>query len=283
MPVINTNTAANTALRYLNDNASVQSSSLAKLASGSRITKASDDAAGLAVGTQLQSDVTVLAQAATNTSQATSMLQSADGGLARISDILQRMKALATESASGNVTNAQRSNDIDTEYGKLYSEIDTIATGTRYAGSSLLNNAGLFSGSTAVTFIVGTSSSDTIAVQGSSFQVQASTLLSANSVTASSVATQTMATSAIDVLTTAIDTITKDRATIGAYESQFNFQTQSIATTSENNSAAASTVLDADVASEKAKLASADVKTQAAVAAMSQANQMPQELLKLLQ
>jgi flagellin len=282
MPVISTNTAANTALRYLNENAATQSSSLAHLASGSRITKASDDAAGLAVGTQLQSDVAVLTQTATNASQASAMLQSADGGLARISDILQRMKALATESASGNVTNAQRSNDIDTEYGKLYSEIDTIANGTRYAGSSLLNNAGTFSGS-AVTFIVGTSSTDTISVNGSSFQVQASGLLKVGTFTASSVASQTVASSAIDVLTTAINTITQDRAIIGAYESQFNFQSQSIATTMENDAAAASSIMDADVASEKAKLSSSDVKTQAAVAAMSQANQMPQELLKLLQ
>jgi flagellin len=290
MPVISTNTAANTALRYLNQNETTQSSALAKLASGSRITQASDDAAGLAVGTQLQSDVTVLSQASTNASQATSMLQSADGGLSRISDILQRMKSLATESASGNVTNAQRSNDINTEYTALYSEIDTIAQGTRYAGSSLLQN-GLFSGggtsattgTGSVTFIVGTSSTDNIAVTGSSFQVAASSLLTANGLTASSITTQTVAISAIDVLTTAIDTITGDRAQIGAYESQFNFQSEAISTTSENNSSAASTVMDCDVASEKSTVSSADVKTQAAVAALSQANQMPSELLKLLQ
>jgi flagellin len=282
MPVINTNTAANTALRYLNQNAETQSNSLAKLASGSRIAQASDDAAGLAIGTQLQSDVTALAQAGTNASQANSMLQAADGGLARISDILQRMKALATESASGNVTNSQRSNDINVEYGRLYSEIDVIATGTRYAGASLLNSSGIFSASAGLTFVVGTTSSDTITVTGSSFQVAASSLLTAGGAVASSVSTQTTASSAIDTLTTAINTITQNRATIGAYESQFQFQGDSIATTMENNSAAASTIMDADVASEKARLSSADVKTQAAVAAMSQANQMPQALLKLL-
>jgi flagellin len=96
MPVISTNTAANTALRYLNDNASQQGSALAKLASGSNITKASDDAAGLAIGTQLGADVAVLGQAATNASQASSILQIADGGLSSISDILTRMKSLAT-------------------------------------------------------------------------------------------------------------------------------------------------------------------------------------------
>jgi flagellin len=281
MPVINTNTAANTALRYLNQNASTETSALAKLASGSRITQASDDAAGLAIGTQLQSDVTVLAQATTNSSQATAMLQSADGGLARISDILQRMKALAAESASGNVTDSQRSSDINTEYTQLYSEIDTIASGTRYAGQTLLAagaSTAIFSSST-VTFIVGTSASDAIVVNGSSFQVAASTLLAG----ASSVVAQSTSASAIDLLTTAINNITQYRATIGAYESQFNFQSEAISTNSENTSAAASVVTDVDVASEKSLESTANVETQAAVAAMTQATQMPQELLKLLQ
>ena len=107
MPVISTNTAANTALRYLNQNAADQSSALSKLASGSNITKASDDAAGLAIGTQLASDVSVLGQAQVNASQASSILQIADGGLSSISDILTRMKTLATEAASGNVTDEQ--------------------------------------------------------------------------------------------------------------------------------------------------------------------------------
>jgi flagellin len=216
------------------------------------------------------------------------MLQAADGGLARISDILQRMKSLAAEGASGNITDSQRSNDIDTEYQKLYTEIDSIASGTRYAGLSLLNNTGsvstgLFSAGT-VSFIVGTTSTDAIAVNGSSFQVAASTLIAkaAGSAAISSIATLSNATSAIDVLTTAINTITQDRATIGAYESQFNFQSQAIATNSENTQASASAVTDADVAQQKTLLSSADVKTQAAVAALTQANQMPSELLKLL-
>lgn len=282
MPVINTNTAANTALRYLNQNAGTETSALAKLASGSRITQASDDAAGLAIGTQLQSDVHVLSQATTNASQATAMLQSADGGLARISDILQRMKSLAAESASGNVTNSQRSNDIDTEYQQLYTEINTISASTRYAGMTLLGNStssSIFQGGT-VSFIVGTASTDSISVNGANFNVpSASTLVS----TASSVSTATLAAAAMGLLTSAINTVTQYRAQIGAYESQFNFQAQSVATNSQNTAAAASVVTDADVAAEKSQLASADVKTQAAVAALSQANQMPQELLKLLQ
>ncbi len=103
-----TNTSANTAIRYLTQNTMMASSSLAKLSSGSRIVKASDDAASLAVGTKIKADVTALKQAAVNTAQASSLLQVADGGMARISDILQRMKALATQSSSGQLTDTER-------------------------------------------------------------------------------------------------------------------------------------------------------------------------------
>ena len=103
-----TNTTANTAIRYLRQNDAAASSSLAKLSSGSRIVKSSDDAASLAVGTKIKADVTALKQAAVNASQASSLLQVADGGMSRISDILQRMKALATQSQSGSVTDAER-------------------------------------------------------------------------------------------------------------------------------------------------------------------------------
>ncbi len=275
MPVISTNTAANTALRYLNTNTAAQSSSLSKLASGSRITKASDDAAGLAIGTQLQSDATVLTQASTNASQATSILQTADGGLSSISDILQRMKSLATEAASGNVTDSQRSGDIDTEYQQLLNEITGLASSTRYANQSLLDGTSTFA--SGVNFLVGTSSSDMITVT-----ISAVTLSGLN-LNGTSLTTASAALNLIDTLTSAIQTITQDRASIGAAESRFNFRAQSISTSTENVSSAQSTLMDADVASEKSKLSSADVKSQASIAALSQAAKMPQELLSLLQ
>jgi len=286
MPVISTNTAANTALRYLNINNSSESSSLAKLASGSRITKASDDAAGLAIGTQLTADSTVLSQASTNASQATSMLQIADGGLSSISDILQRLKSLATESASGNVTDAQRSSDINTEYQALVSEIDSIASGTRYSNQSLLDGSGSSSNfnintTSGVTFIVGTSSSDSITVSISAITASALGLYSGGTI--SDLNSASAASTLIATITSAIETVTSERASVGALESRFSYHSQSIATNSENVTSAASSIMDADVASEKSKLSSADVKTQASIAALSQAAQLPKELLNLLQ
>ncbi|PTW59337.1 flagellin [Breoghania corrubedonensis] len=157
MPVISTNTAANTAVRYLNINSTDQSESLAKLASGSRITKASDDAAGLAIATKISSDVSSLEQASTNASHGISILQTADGGAANISDILERMKTLASQSASGTVTDTERTY-IEAEFSQLVDEIDGIATSTRYNGQSLLDGTSDFADDTTTTAATVTSS-----------------------------------------------------------------------------------------------------------------------------
>ena len=273
MPVINTNTAANSAVRYLNINAAQESSSLAKLASGSKITKASDDAAGLAISTRISSDITTLQQAATNASQATSILQTADGGASNISDILARMKSLASQSASGTVTDSSRAY-IESEFSELTSQIDSIATGTRYSGQSLLDGTSAFA--SGVSVLVGSSASDTITVTLSN--LKSSTL----GLTSLDISTLSGATTALTALDTAIDTVSAARATIGAQESRFNFSASSISTQTENLQSANSAITDVDIASEQAKLSSAEVKTQAAVSAESAANKMPQYLLNLL-
>jgi flagellin len=273
MPVINTNTAANSAVRYLNINAAQESSSLGKLSSGSKITKASDDAAGLAISTRISSDITTLQQAATNASQATSILQTADGGASNISDILARMKSLASESGSGTVTDSSRTY-LNSEFTQLKSEIDSIASGTRYSGQSLLDGTSTFA--SGVSVLVGSSASDTITVTLSSLTT------SALSLTSMDIASLTGATSALSALDTAIDTVSSARATIGAQESRFNFSASSISTQTENLQSANSAITDVDIASEQAKLSSAEVKTQAAVSAESAANKMPQYLLNLL-
>lgn len=275
MPVISTNLAANTALYYLNQNSANESDALAKLSSGSAITKASDNAAGLAIGTLLESDVTALNQASTNASQATSILQIADGGLSNISDILQRMKALASESDSGDVTDSQRSSDINAEYSQLLTEIDSIASDTQYNGQSLLDGTSQFA--SGVSFMVGTSTADTISVS------LASATAAALGVSSTDVSTQADATAALAAIDAAISTISSMRANVGASESRFTFQSEDISTENTNTTSAESTIMDADVAAEKSKVSSDDVQAQAAIAAMAQADSMPKELLTLLQ
>ena len=273
MPAISTNTAANAAVRYLNINSQQESSALSKLSSGSRITSASDDAAGLAISTRISSDVTTLQQAATNASQATSILQTADGGASNISDILARMKSLASESASGTVTDSSRAY-INSEFSQLTSEIDSIASGTRYSGSSLLDGSSAFS--SGVSVLVGSSATDTITITLSSLT---STSLGVNAL---NVSTQAAANTALGTLDTAIDKVSAARADIGAQESRFNFSADSISTQTQNLQSANSAIKDVDIAAEQATLSSAEVKTQAAVSAETAANQMPQYLLKLL-
>ena len=273
MPVINTNTAANSAVRYLNINAQDQSESLSKLASGSRINKASDDAAGLAIATRIKSDVTALQQASTNSAHSIAILQTADGGASNISDILQRMKALASQSASGTVTDNERVY-IDAEFQELIDEVDGIAVGTRFNGDSLLDGTSPFAAG--ITVMVGSTSTDTINL---SIDDLDATALAVN---ASAVDTQTNANTALTALDAAIDLVSEARANIGAVMSRFEFRADTLATTTENLQASESAIRDVDVAAEQARLSAANVKTQAAVAAAAQANQMPQQLLNLL-
>jgi flagellin len=276
MPVISTNTAANAAVMYLNVNANQESSALQKLSSGSRITQASDDAAGLAISTSISSDVTALQQAATNASQATSILQTADGGASNISNILARMESLSSESASGTVTDSSRSY-IQSEFSQLSSEIDSIASSTSYSGQSLLNGSSAFSAASGgVSVLVGAQATDTITI------TLANLGSSALGISTLSVASQSGATAALSALSTAVSSVSAARANIGALESRFNFSASDISTQTQNLQAANSAITDVDVASEEATLSSAEVKTQAAVSAETAANQMPQYLLKLL-
>ena len=280
MPTVTTNTAANSALRFLNYNSMMSGSSVSKLASGSRIVKASDDAAGLAVGTRLLADVTVLRQSAVNASQGASVLQVADGGLARIADVLQRMKALAAQSLSGVPSNTERG-FIDAEFQQLRDEITAIAQTTRFNGDSLLDGTG----QTVQTFFVGTEAGDNIVITYSALAASASAFTAAAiGITATTnVASAGAAAVAMSVIDRAIDLISESRATVGGLVSRFEFRGQQIVTSLENIEAAKSSIMDVDLAAEQSRLVSSQVLVQASVSALSQANELPQALLRLLQ
>ena len=153
MPVISTNIAATIAVRYLNQSSSRLSDSISKLSSGSRISQASDDPAGLAIATGMSSDLSSLEQASVNASNSLALLQTADGGAASVSEILERMKSLASQAASGTVTDDERSY-IQTEFAALMEEIDSISESTRYNGVSLLDGSSDYSDDTVETAAV---------------------------------------------------------------------------------------------------------------------------------
>ncbi|MFT4254463.1 MAG: flagellin [Caulobacter sp.] len=278
MPVISTNTAANTALRYLNNNSAAQSESLAKLSSGSRIVSAKDDASGLAISTSMNADVTVLNQAATNVTSGTSVLNTADGALSNIADILQRMKSLTAQAQSGSSSSDDISY-IDAEYQQLLEEIDDITTSTTFNGIELLSGDSDYysdGSSGGVDFMVGTSSSDVITVKLGDADADA-LLLEGTSITASSASTL------MDTIDDAITSISEMRADVGATLSRFEFRGDVISTSLENLESAASAITDVDIASEQTNYTNASTLTSAAISALSKANEMSQSLLKLLQ
>ena len=286
MPTVTTNTAANSALRFLNANSLSSGKSISKLASGSRIVTASDDAAGLAIGTRLRADSAVLQQASVNAAQGAAVMQVADGGLGRIADVLQRMKALAAQSLSGVPTNTERA-FIDAEYQQLVAEIDGMAAATRFNGESLLDGTGTQFGAGTVSFFVGVTVADVINVNIAQLSATATNFtsgaLGTPNMNTTSVSTSGAATTAMGAVDTAINEISEARANLGSIISRFEFRGQQVATSKENIDAAKSSIMDVDLAAEQSRLVSSQVLVQASVSALSQANQLPQTLLSLLQ
>ena len=279
MPVINTNTAANSAVRFLNENAVRASSSVAKLSSGQRIVRASDDAAGLGVSTKLQSDINTLKQAGANASQAASLLQVADGGLARITDTLQRLKSLAAQSLSGTISDTERSY-IDAEFQQLNEEIGEIIDRTTFSGRQLINQSlGAFFVGVNVTFASSAVGGDVIEIDLSSSTGVVTEIGGTAGAGVDNVSNAASAMVAIDIQ---LERVSSQRSTVGALISRFDTRGRNIATTVENTQAANSVIADVDIAKEQTAMVSANVRVQAAVAALSQANQRPQQLLRLL-
>ncbi len=282
MSVIGTNIAANTALAYLNKNSAAESSALAKISSGSNITSASDDAAGLAISSNMKSDIAVLQEAATNTTNGESVLNTADGALSNISDVLTRMKALATEAQSGS-SDASSLSDIQTEFTALATEVSNIATQTTFNGQSLLsttNSDGTtssFTSTSGATFMTGTSSSDTIAVKLTDLTSMISALSSLDVSSASG------ASAAMDTLTTDIQSVSTQRASVGASLEQLQYTGDVISTSITNLQAANSAISDVDLSAEQTNYTNEQTLTSAAVTALTEANQMQTELLKVLQ
>ena len=265
-----TNTSAATAHRYLKSNDMEAARSLAKLSSGSRIVRASDDAASLAVGTKLKADVNALRQAQVNASHGSSVLQVADGALQQVSDILIRMKALATQAVSGSISDTERGY-LDSEFTELETQLDDLATQTKFNGTALLDGA--FTSD----FAVDTDANTDVITVAIGLDVDSTALVTANGV--DTIANAQAAATDID---TAIDSLLSARATLGAQMSRFDFVSANLATSVENIDAARSTLMDVDVASEMANYSSRQVMMQASVAMLAQANQMPQTLLRLL-
>ena len=387
------NYAANVAHRNLTVADMAATSSLTKLSSGSRVVSAKDDAASMAIGSRLNSTVNSLKQASVNAGQGVSMLQIADGAMGKVNDVLVRMKTLAVQAGSGQLSGTERAM-LNTEYQALLSEVTRIAASTDFNGQELVNgsqttggagtgtsgsyatadgvssltgrglttsasdnytlnynnttHAFTFSGAgitltgtipasaytgtgtnsamatgTSIKLTSSASSAEVVIALNTAFRagtevtattdnglrftgsdttsfsfkvgvgtdstkdiiaVSISGVSGANlALTGTDINTTTTADTASTLLSSAIDTLNTARASVGAYQNRLEFAAANIAATMENTEAARSNLMDLDIAREMSIFTSKQVLVQAGVSMLAQANQMPQNLLRLFQ
>jgi flagellin len=237
------------------------------------VLSAADDAASLAVGLSLKADVVSLKQAAVNVGQASSVIQIADGAMSTVTDILLRMKTLAVQGASDQLASTQRTM-LNSEFTALLSEVDRIAAVTNFDGQSLTTGS---LSATGLKFQVGHANTANDSIEVKIDGIDSTDLSMASKV----VSTYSDATTALAAINTAIDTIATSRAKLGASQNRLEFAGANIATQMENAEAARSTLMDLDVAAEMSTFTSNQILQQAGVSMLAQANQMPQNLLRL--
>lgn len=270
---IRTNVSSLNAQRNLYNTESSLNDSLGKLSSGYRITKASDDAAGMAISANLGAQIRSYDQGSRNAQDGLSLIQTAEAAMNETTNILTRLRELAMQSASSGVGNTERGY-IQNEVTQLTSEVDRIANSTEFNGTALLNGT-----STTLTFQVGirnVGANDRVSV--STVDATASTL----GVGSMSLSSQSGAQAALSTIDSAINTLNSNRATLGAAANRFNSILTTIQSSSTQLSAANSRIRDVDVAEETSKLTRSQILLQAGVATLSQANQFPQIALRLL-
>ena len=243
------------------------SSSLAKLSSGLRINKASDDATGLSIAESMRSQVNGLGIAQNNVQQGINLLNVADGALSNDSDMLQRMRDLAVQASNGTLTASDRA-AADAEFQSLNTEISNIASNTTFNGTNLLN---------AVT---------TVTIQSGANNAQTTTLSLTGATTLilgtpANITTQAAAQAAIATMDTAIGNLDALRSTVGAETNQLTFALNNLGTSHVNMAASESNIRDVDVASEMTTLTKNQILMQAATAMLSQGNAQSQGLLSL--
>jgi len=265
--VIATNIFSLNSQRMLMNSQSSMQTSLERLSSGLRINRAKDDAAGLAISERLTAQIRGLAQAARNANDGISMVQTADGAMEEMTTALQRMRELAVQAANGSV-NTTDGASLQAEYAALAAEVTRIATKTTF------NDTALLTGST-VSLQIGHKNGDALSITMA--DVDALTALSDNIGTSNATAA-----AAIAKLDADINTVSSERAKMGALQNRLESTVRNLTNIVENQSAARSRIRDADFAAETANLTRTQILQQAGAAMLAQANVIPQNVLALL-
>lgn len=272
---INTNVQALSGTRNLGIVRAAQDKSLERLSSGARVNKASDDAAGLAISEKMRTEIRSGQQASRNAGDGVSLIQTAEGGLNEVSNILVRLRELSIQAASDTIGNKERA-FTDMEFKNLVQEINRIAHSTQYNGNNLLNGAG---GN--LDFQIGINNNQ--AYDRISFDVRESNVTSDKLKIASlSVNEKKEAQQNLNVLDEALNSVNKQRANLGAIQNRFQSTIRNIDVQTENLAAANSRIRDTDVAEESANLVKSNILTQAATSVLLQANNNPQVAVRLL-
>jgi len=274
---INTNVSALNAQAALAKNSRAMSTAMEQLSTGSRVNSAKDDAAGMAIGTSMTSQVRGLNQAVRNLNDGVNLLQTAEGALGETTNMLQRMRELAVQSASGTYSTTQRSY-LATEFLALGSQIESIASQTTWNGYTVLTGTAGDTSNGSFAFQAGQTSGQTITVAISQMGLTGLSMTAA----AVGVSTAASASLAITSIDAAINTVNSQRATIGAAINRMTYAVDNVTNISSNTSASRSTIMDTDYAAASTNLSKTQIIQQAATAMLAQANQQPQSVLSLL-
>ena len=267
---INTNVGAMNAHRNATMNNVGLDKSLNSLSSGLRINKAADDSAGLSIANKLSAQSQGLGQAIKNANDGIGMIQTADGALEEYGNILKRIRTLAVQSAN-DTQDADSRSYIKQEVDRLVSELEHIADETKFNGKTLINSAQTFK------FHVGAYKGESTST--TMVDMQTSSVLAA----ANTVGTQASADTVIGYMDSAIKTVDSFRSTLGAAQNQLESTVRNISVTQVNISAAESQIRDVDFAAESANFAKHNILAQSGSYAMSQANAVQQNVMRLLQ
>jgi len=291
---LQTNVTSLFAQQQLEQNGNFESNTIQQLTSGYRINQAGDDAAGLAVANQLQANIVELQQGVINASNGTSTLQIIDGGLSNISSLLDRLQTLATESASGTFEGSRTT--LNNEFTSVLSEITRQAGNIGLASGGTTSNSGTigssqYNTSALAVFIgggdTGTATDNQVTIDLTNGGTGGVTVSGVDTtglgISAADVSTASDATTALGLVQTAISDLGSVQGAVGAGENLLNYATSLANSQITNLTASESSIKDANVAAEASNLAKAQTLQQSSIAALAQANSMPEAILKLLQ
>ncbi|BDB02561.1 flagellin [Clostridium botulinum] len=276
--IINHNLNAMNAHRQMAINTGNNGKAIEKLSSGLRINRAGDDAAGLAISEKMRGQIRGLNQASRNSQDAISLIQTAEGALNETHSILQRMRELTVQAANDTNVGVDK-NNLDKEVKELQKEINRISSQTQFNTKNLLN--GDVAAGKDLTFQIGANSGQTIKLAISAMDVAALGVASDN-VTIGSAKTASDITKMIATIDNAINTVSGERAQLGANQNRLEHTIANLDNSAENLQAAESRIRDVDMAKEMMNFTKTNILTQAAQAMLAQANQAPQGVLQLL-